>query len=226
MRRTSGIVAGLMLLAPLAVSVPASAAPALASAAKGVTAKKAPFATFKVHNVVYPKKVKAGAKITYYFEITNVGPHSADYYYIGGILPKGIISTLKWNGPKNTTCTWEGNEFWCWPPPILYPNPEEDWQTDTTWLTIQVTLNKKTRGTATAKLGGITFDVPTGAGDLDEKRLRELGIKGWIYTKTVKTQIVAPSVKKKKSTKQVYVPPPPPPPKPDRAPTRNRKKGT
>ncbi len=75
-----------------------------------------------MHHVVYPKKVKAGAKITYYFEITNVGPHSADYFWIGAILPKGIVSTLKWNGPKGTSCTWEGNEFWCWTP--RHPLPQ------------------------------------------------------------------------------------------------------
>lgn len=224
MRRTSGIAAGLMLLAPLAVSLPANAAPAAVTAK---AAKADPFANFAVHHVVYPKKVKAGAKITYYFEITNVGPHSADYFWIGGYLPKGIVSTLKWNGPKGTSCTWEGNEFWCWTPDILYPKPEEDWQTDSAWLTVQVTLNKKTRGTATAKLGAITYDVPTGAGDLDERRLRDLGIKGWSFLKTVKTKIVAPTVKKKNTKPtHVYVPPPPPPPKPDRAPTRNRKKGT
>ncbi len=69
--------------------------------------------------------------------------------------------------------------------------------------------------------------MPTGAGDLDERRLRDLGIKGWQFLKTVKTTIVAPTVKKKNTKpNHVYVPPPRRRLSLDRAPTRNRKKGT
>ncbi|MEO3853458.1 hypothetical protein [Acrocarpospora sp. B8E8] len=225
MRRTSGMLAGLTVLVPLALTAPPAAAAKIttpttattATALPAKAAKRAPYANFKIHHVTYPKKVKAGGKVTYSFQITNVGPHSADYYYIGGILPKGIVTTLKWGGPKGTECFWEGREFWCWPPPILYPNPAEG-QTDTTWLTIQITLLKGTRGTLTTKLGAITYDVPTGAENLDKSQLKELGIDGWITTRTVKTKIIAPG-------SRVYIPPPPKP-TPNRTPDRNRKKGT
>ncbi|MGP3962884.1 hypothetical protein ACTWPT_43525 [Nonomuraea sp. 3N208] len=161
------------------------------------TARLAPYSSFKV-SVKHTKRTKRGGKITYYVKAKNLGPHYADYYWMGGEVPKGIVSTLRWGGPKGTKCTWEGRWFWCWGPIRL-----EKGETD--WLNFQVTLKKGTTGTAKARVGVLSFDVDQGMENMSEAELKRLGIKGYYWLKTAKTTIVSPPRRPGRS----YTPPPP-----------------
>ncbi|MGN9843749.1 hypothetical protein ACTMTI_37055 [Nonomuraea sp. H19] len=187
-----GLAAGTM--AAPAQATTTTAAPATTAAA---TTKLAPYSNFKI-SVKHTKRTKRGSKINYYVRATNLGPHYADYYWMGGEVPKGIVSTLRWSGPKGTECTWEDRWFWCWSPTQL-----EKGETD--WLNFQVTLKKGTKGTATARVGVLSFDVDQGMENIDEEELERLGIKGYHWLKKVKTTIVTPPRRPSRS----YTPPPP-----------------
>jgi hypothetical protein len=199
MRRQVGTLLGLALITPVVIapSIPASAATATAQVA--ITKADDPYSVFKISSVRYTKKVKPGGWLKYSFTATNTGPYEADYYWIGGILPKGIDhkGTLYWNGPKGSKCYWEDREFWCWTPHILKADESDR-------LSFWLKLSKKATGTQVAKIGAINYDVPRGAEDLDKERLKDLGIKGWLYAKTVKTKVI------KAKPKPHYNPPPPP----------------
>lgn len=177
-------IAGLALVAPLVgatffTSAPAAAAPTTVKTA----AVKAddPFSVFKT-SVRYPKVVRIGKKVTYKIAVINTGPHAADYYWLGGTLPKGVKKI--WFGAiKGTVCDSFGREFWCWGPSVLDVD-------DVDYLNITVQFKKGYKGTVAAKLGALVWDVPTGAENLDKERLKELGMKSWFYGKTVKTKII------------------------------------
>ncbi|GAA5074662.1 hypothetical protein HNP84_007421 [Thermocatellispora tengchongensis] len=235
MRRQLGTLIGIGLVAPLAFAPPAAAktadasvtAPNAAPNAAPKTAPKTagatlddPYSKFQV-SLSYTKRTKRGGKITYSIRAKNLGPHYADYYWIGGQVPKGVKPTLYWDGPKGTKCSWEGQWFWCWGPYVLYKG-----QTD--WLKFQVTLKKNTKGTAVAKLGILAYDVPTGATGLSEEELDRIGgVQGWRFLKTAKTAIVWP----KPPRRDTGYTPSPLPPQPDWTPPkknveRNEKKDT
>ncbi|MEO3853452.1 hypothetical protein [Acrocarpospora sp. B8E8] len=165
-------------LAPLVGATLFATAPAAAKADD-------PFSVFKISNVKYTKKVKSGGWVKYSFTATNTGPHAADYYWIGGTLPKSVDTKKKlyWSGPKGTQCDWAGREFWCWTPHILEVDESDR-------LSVQFKLKKNARGWQYGEVGAIAYDVPTGAGDLDRQALKELGLKGWIYTKKIRTLAV------------------------------------
>ncbi|MET9338623.1 hypothetical protein [Nonomuraea sp. NPDC003804] len=229
MRRAIGMFIGLGLVAPLtplAVAAPAAAAvtpPAgLAAAATTATAAKDPFSKFSV-KVTYNKATKRGGKITYLIKAKNLGPYDADYFGIGGFVPKGVVPTLKWGGPKGTSCVWQDQVFLCVP---KYQVPVGG----TTWLNFQLTLKKTTKGTAAARLGVVAYDLPTGAENLDEEELARMGLKGHLFMKSTTTKIVWPQKKRRTGTGTYTPPPPPPPPKwnppsPTRV-ERNEKKDT
>ncbi|GAA2377810.1 hypothetical protein [Nonomuraea africana] len=204
MRRQFGMFLGLGLIAPLAPL--AAAAPAVAAVAPATSspvvavAKKDPFSKFTV-SVKYTKATKRGGKITYYIKAKNRGPYDADYFGIGGFVPKGVVPTLKWGGPKGTKCVWQGQVFLCMP---RYQVPVGG----TTWLNFQLTLKKNTKGLAKAKLGVVAYDLPTGAENLDQEELARLGLKGHLFMKNTTTKIVWPQ---KRRTGSTYTPPPPPP---------------
>ncbi|MFI9555849.1 hypothetical protein [Nonomuraea endophytica] len=143
-----------------------------------------PYSNFKV-SVKYSTRTKRGGKILYKIKAKNLGPHYADYFWVGGQVPKGVVPTLRWGAAKGTKCNWEGQFFWCWGRYALEVGDSE-------WLNFQVTLKKNTKGTAVAKLGVIAFDVPLGAENIDEEELERIGIKGWKWLKTTKTKIVWP----------------------------------
>ncbi|MEQ4720857.1 hypothetical protein [Nonomuraea sp. B19D2] len=195
-RSVSLFLAGGLAAAPLAVPAQASAATTTAPTAAAVTQSK-PFSKFKI-SVKHTTRTKRGGKITYYVRAKNLGPYYADYYWMGGKLPKGVRPTLRWGGPKGTKCTWEGQWFWCWGPLRL-----EKGKTD--WLNFQLTLKKGTRGTVAAKVGVMSFDVDQGMENIDEEELKRLGIKGYLWLKTVKTQIVTPP----RRPGRTWTPPPP-----------------
>ncbi|MCT9932502.1 DUF11 domain-containing protein [Planotetraspora sp. A-T 1434] len=184
MRHPITKIASLALVAPLAgatffAAAPASAAPA--SVKTVATKADDPYSVFKV-KVRVPKVAKVNRKLTYKIDVTNTGPFDANYYWLGGTLPKGV-KKLWFSGPKGTECDYAGRTIVCWTPYVL----EVD---DSDYLDITVQFKKGYTGKATAKLGAIVFDVPTGAEDLDRRALKELGYKSWFYSRTVTTKIV------------------------------------
>ncbi|RCG30328.1 hypothetical protein DQ384_16470 [Sphaerisporangium album] len=140
------------------------------------------YSTFSVQ-VTGPKKAKPGGEITYRIKGLNKGPWTADDYYFGGTLPKGIRGTVYFDGPKGTKCGFFPDGFWCWPPYVLEKGEDS-------WLTITVRLKKGTKGTVAAKLGVNSWDWPTGSENLSREELKKIGIKSWYFTKSVKTKIV------------------------------------
>ncbi|MFG6199549.1 hypothetical protein [Nonomuraea sp. JJY05] len=197
MRRSFSLfLAGGLAAAPLAVPAQASSATATAPTTAAVAQLK-PFSTFKI-SVKHSGRTKRGGKITYSVRAKNLGPYYADYYWIGGEVPKGVVPTLRWGAAKGTKCTWEGRWFWCWGPLRL-----EKGKTD--WLNFQVTLKKGTKGTATARVGVVSFDVDQGMENIDEEELKRLGIKGYYWLKKVNTKIVSPPRRPGRS----WSPPPP-----------------
>lgn len=176
-------------LAPAAVAMPAFATSAAAAPlAAAPAAVKKPYSNFKI-TISYDKRTKRGGKILYKVRATNLGPHTADYYWIGGQVPKGVVPKLRWGASKGSKCTWEGRWFWCWGRYVLKKGK-------TDWLNFQVTMKKDTKGTAVAKLGVIAYDVPTGAENIDKEELERIGIDGWSWLKTAKTKIVWPTKKR------------------------------
>jgi hypothetical protein len=179
--------ASLALVAPLvsgtflAPAAPAAAKPA--SVTTTVTKAEDPWSAFQVLAKA-PKKVKKGSKIKYQLDVINRGPEPANAYYVGGKLPKGIdLKKVYYWAPKGTECSFFPDGFWCFIPIYL----EVD---DYVSLDIQVKLKKTTRGTAVAKLGVDSWNIPHGAEDLDRARLKELNIKHFYFLKTLKTKIV------------------------------------
>ncbi|GAA0362748.1 hypothetical protein GCM10009530_10470 [Microbispora corallina] len=175
--------AGLALVAPLAgatffAAAPASAAPATVKSA--TTKADDPYSVFKV-KLRYPTKAKVNRKITYKLDVVNSGPYDANYYWLGGTLPKGV-KKVWYTGSKGTQCDWSGRSIICWNPYIL----EVD---DSDFVDITVQFKKGYTGKASARLGAIVFDVPTGAEDLDRRALKALGYKSWFYSKAATTRI-------------------------------------
>lgn len=185
MRRSFSLfLAGGLAAVPLVAPAQAGAATAVATTTRTAVAQAKPYSNFKI-SVTYNKRTKRGGKITYHLKAKNLGPYYADYYWIGGQMPKGVVPTLRWSGPKGTKCTWEGRWFWCWGKYVLQKNK-------TDWLNFQVTLKKGTTGVATAKVGIIAYDVDQGMENIDKEELQRLGIKGYTWLKTAKTSIVSP----------------------------------
>ncbi|GAA2880737.1 hypothetical protein GCM10010517_43410 [Streptosporangium fragile] len=184
MRHPISKIAALALVAPLAggmlFTAPASAAPAQAPASAAATADE-PYSAFKV-SVSAPKKVRAGGKITYTIKAVNEGPHLADTFYMGGLVPKGSKITAI-HAPKGTVCDNYSDGFWCWTPDALKVGQYEAIQ-------VTVKLGKKSGRTAEAILGVDTYDVPNGAENLSRDEYERMGIKGWYFVKKVKTRIV------------------------------------
>ncbi|GII93648.1 DUF11 domain-containing protein [Sinosporangium siamense] len=230
MRRQFGTLIGIGLIAPLAVAtMPVAAFAASPTRAVGATSSaKAPFSKFKV-DLRWTKATKRGGKLTYAIRATNLGPHTADYFWIGGYVPNGVVPTLYWEAAKGTTCTWEGRLFWCFTPNVLAKGQSE-------WLNFRVTMKKGTKGTAVAKLGVVAFDVPQGAHTLSKEEIKDLNLKGHYYLKTAKSTIITPPPPRRPGKKRPPAPPPPPPqpPKPkwnpppikSGTPERNEKKDT
>lgn len=188
MRRPLATLLGVTLTAALAPAAVATAATPVAAPSAVTKATAKPYANFKI-SVSYDKRTKRSGKIIYKIRAKNLGPYSADYFWIGGQVPKGVKPRLRWGADKGTECTWEGRWFWCWTPNVLEKGESE-------WLNFQVTLKSGTKGTAVAKLGIIAYDVPQGAENIDKEELQRIGIDGWTWLKTVKTKIVWPPKKR------------------------------
>ncbi|GIH80408.1 DUF11 domain-containing protein [Planobispora longispora] len=209
-----------MAVAPTASAATAGpATPAASSSAPARAALDKPWSNFKI-SIKAPKRVRNGQEFMYEVKVSNTGPEAADYYYIGGtLLPRGINDTVYYKGPKGTECDFYDDGFWCWTPWILEKGESES-------LRIWVKLKKKTKGTAVARLGVDTWNVPTGGDDLSRDEWKRMNFPHWYITKTVKTKIVHPAPPRRSSGgDRTYTPPPPPqpPPPPDR---REEKKDT
>ncbi|MBO3745802.1 hypothetical protein J5X84_06935 [Streptosporangiaceae bacterium NEAU-GS5] len=177
------LVAPLVGATCLASASPAVAAPASVTTVK-TTATKAedPWSNFQVLTK-WTKKVKKGGKIKYQIDIVNRGPEPADAYFIGGKLPKGIdLAHSSYVATKGTECTLYSDGFWCSLPYIL----EVD---DVGSLDLTIKLKKGTKGTAVAKLGADSWNLPHGALELDRARWKELNVKHFYFLKTLKTKI-------------------------------------
>ncbi|MFB9628893.1 hypothetical protein [Nonomuraea helvata] len=198
-RSVSLFLAGGLAVAPLAVPAQASAAATTVRTTVPTTAvaQLKPYSKFKI-SVRHTTRTKRGGKITYYVRAKNLGPYYADYYWMGGQLPKGVRTTLRWGGPKGTKCTWKGQWFWCWGPLRL-----EKGKTD--WLNFQLTLKPGTRGSVAARVGVMSFDVQQGMENMNEEELKRLGIKSYLWLKKVRTQIVTPP----RRPGRTWTPPPP-----------------
>ncbi|RSN01110.1 hypothetical protein DMB42_39625 [Nonomuraea sp. WAC 01424] len=197
-----GGLAAVPLVAPAQANATTTTATTTAATTSVVTTRAVatqakPFSSFKI-SVKYNNRTRRGGKITYYLKAKNLGPYYADYYWIGGQVPKGTVPTLRWGAPKGTKCTWEGRWFWCWGKYVLQKGK-------TDWLNFQVTMKKGTKGVAVAKLGVIAYDVDQGMENIDKEELKRLGVKGYYWLKSAKTTIVTPP---RKPTKR-WTPPPP-----------------
>ncbi|SEL51534.1 DUF11 domain-containing protein [Nonomuraea pusilla] len=172
----------LLKAAALAMVAGALAIPAAPASASTATKADDPYSVLAV-SVKAPKIVKRGGKITYKLTVTNKGPYDADYYWVGGVLPKGIKDRVNYRVPKGTECDFRGRDFWCWGPWVLEKG-------DSDWLNLTVALKPTTKGVAKAELGAIVWDVPTGMENLDKEEIDRLGFKKWFYNKPVNTKIV------------------------------------
>ncbi|MFG1697055.1 hypothetical protein [Nonomuraea sp. NPDC049309] len=169
---TAALTAGALMLtaAPVSAAVQAS--------------KNEPFSVFDV-SVKAPKKVKAGGKISYTVVAQNKGPHYADYYFLGGEFPKGIDLKKVYyrSSVKGTECELDGRALYCFIPKVVEKG-------EAIAMIFDVRLTKKARGTQTARLGIVSYDVQTGMEDMSKEELDRLGIPVHGYAKTVKTKIV------------------------------------
>ncbi|WP_406673767.1 hypothetical protein WBK31_34325 [Nonomuraea sp. N2-4H] len=175
---TVALTAGALLL----TAVPASAT--TSATASAAAAQAEPFSVFDV-SVKAPKKVKAGGKISYTVIAQNKGPHYADYYFLGGQFPKGIDLKKVYyrSSVKGTECELDGRALYCFIPKVVEKG-------EAIAMIFDVRLTKKARGTQTARLGIVSYDVQTGMEDMSKEELDRLGIPVHGYAKTVKTKVV------------------------------------
>jgi len=174
----------------LAGALALPALPASAEVASGAVATTAavadnPYAVFDV-KVKAPKKVKVGGKLNYRVTLTNKGPHSADAWFVGGQLPKGVdLKKVHYatNVPDSVCFLEEERSIFCLLPKVMEKG-------DTAYLTFETKLTKKAKGTQKAILGVVNYDVDQGMEDLSKEELDRLGVKSHVYAKVVKTKIV------------------------------------
>ncbi|WP_170990832.1 DUF11 domain-containing protein [Herbidospora galbida] len=180
MRTVTRAIAGVALLASAALVAPASAS---------ATTADDPWSLFKITKLSYTKKAKPGGYVTYTFQVTNNGPHAADYFDVGGVLPKHVDlkKKISYGSGDELKCYLDGRNFFC-------PNDFILEVGDSTWVSLRFQLKKTAKGTQTGKVGAWVYDIPAGAENLDRARLREQNLKGWEMMRTVKTAVV---VKKK-----------------------------
>ncbi|MEV0613867.1 hypothetical protein AB0I81_11140 [Nonomuraea sp. NPDC050404] len=175
-------VASLALLAGalLLPAIPASAATATTAAVKA----DEPFSTFDV-TVKAPKKVKAGAKITYTIYATNKGPHYADAWFIGGEFPKGVdLKRIRFGTTvKGTECALDGRAFFCLAPKVVEKG-------ESVAMAFTTKVDKKAKGTLTAKLGVVAYSADQGFENMSKEELDRLGVPVHGFVKTAKTKVV------------------------------------
>ncbi|MER7500709.1 hypothetical protein AB0L05_16600 [Nonomuraea pusilla] len=172
------VLAGALFL-PVA---PASAAPA--TTASAASKLDDPFAVFDV-KVKATKVAKVGGKIRYSISATNTGPYSADAWFVGGELPKGVDMRKVYfrSSVRGTECAVSGRSIFCLLPKVLEKG-------DSVSMTFDTKVTKSARGVQKAVLGVVSYDVQQGMEGLDKEELDRLGIPGHAYAKQVKTRLV------------------------------------
>ncbi|MEV0830654.1 hypothetical protein [Nonomuraea rubra] len=172
--------------AALAIAAGALLLPAVpAAATTTVTAATAadPFSAFDV-TVKATKKVKPGGKITYTIRAVNKGPHYADSWFVGGEFPKGVdLRNISYWAEKGTQCALDGRAFYCVLPRVV----EVD---EAISMKFVAKTTKKAKGTQTATLGVVTYNVDQGMENMSKEELDRLGIPEFAFAKTVKTKVV------------------------------------
>ncbi|WP_327586367.1 DUF11 domain-containing protein [Nonomuraea sp. NBC_00507] len=176
---TLALLAGALLLP----AVPASAATTTTTT---TTTKAAdPYSAFAV-KVSAPKTVKVGGKIKYTIVATNKGPHYADSWFLGGEFPKGIdVKKVRYisNHSKMRCGLASARVFYC-------PATEVIEVGDSVSITFYATLKKSAKGTQTANVGIVTYNVDQGMEDMSKEELDRLGVPGFGFNKKVKTKVV------------------------------------
>lgn len=169
-------------VASLALLAGALLVPAVPAGA--TTAADGAFSVFEVA-VKGPKKAKPGGKLEYTIVATNTGPYEADAYVVGGRLPKGadLRKVYFRSSVKGTECDVEGRAIYCLVPKIIDKG-------DSIAMILEMKLKKSAKGTQTARLGVISYDVQTGMENMSKEELQRLGIPEHGYAKTVKTRVV------------------------------------
>jgi uncharacterized repeat protein (TIGR01451 family) len=175
---TLALLAGALLIP----AVPASAATTATTTA--VTKAADPYSAFDV-KVKATKAVKAGGKIKYTIVATNKGPHYADSWFVGGQFPKGVdLNKIRFGtSVKGTECYGEGRAFYCFLPQVVEVG-------DSISMAFDAPLKKSARGTQTATLGVVSYNVDQGMENMSKEELDRLGIPGFGFAKTVKTKVV------------------------------------
>ncbi|MEV1171185.1 hypothetical protein [Nonomuraea sp. NPDC049784] len=169
-------------VASLALLASALLVPAVPASATAVADD--PFSVFKV-SVKVAKTAKAGGKLNYTIVATNTGPYEANAYFLGGQFPKDVdLRKIYYRSSvKGTECGLEGRALYCLVPKVLKKD-------ESIAMIFETKLKKTAKGTETATLGVISYDLQTGMEDMSKEELERLGVPEHGYAKTVKTKIV------------------------------------
>ncbi|UBU13819.1 DUF11 domain-containing protein [Nonomuraea gerenzanensis] len=170
------------LLKGAALAIAAGALLLSATPASATTAAE-PYSSFDV-KVKASKTVKPGGEITYTIKATNKGPHYADSWFVGGQFPKGVdLRRIEYWAEKGTQCALDGRAFYCVLPRVV----EVD---EAITMRFEAKVTKKAKGTQTATLGVVTYNVDQGMENMSKEELDRLGIPEYAFAKTVKTKVV------------------------------------
>jgi hypothetical protein len=167
--------------AALAIAAGALLLPAVPASA---TTAPEPFSSFDV-TVKAPKTAKPGGKLNYTVTAVNEGPHYADAYLLGGEFPKGVDlrKVMFRSSVEDTECELDGRAIYCFVPAIVEKG-------EAISITFETKLTKAAKGTQTARLGVISYNVDQGMENMSKEELDRLGIPGYAFAKTVKTKVV------------------------------------
>ncbi|TYB53817.1 hypothetical protein FXF51_49095 [Nonomuraea sp. PA05] len=180
--RNSLLKGAALAIAAGALLLPAVPASATATATAASTAAE-PFSTFDV-KVKASKTVKPGGKITYTINAVNKGPHYADSWFVGGQFPKGVdLRKIQYWAEKDTECFLDGRAFYCFIPRVVEVG-------EAVSMKFVAKTTKKAKGTQTATLGVVTYNVDQGMENMSKEELDRLGIPEYAFAKTVKTKVV------------------------------------
>ncbi|WP_248962351.1 hypothetical protein [Sphaerisporangium perillae] len=186
MRRHLSALAALTLAGSLAgasLAVPATADATAATAAPAsvthvAAAPQSPLST----SIRWNRLVRRGGTITYSLKSTNKGEFATDLAGIFARLPKGASKIRVVGKASSTLCEVSGRDLFCIFDTL---NPGRS-----TTLKIRVWLKRSTHGTASARIGSYSIDVPPGVDITNEDELERLDLQNEVLWKTFKTRIV------------------------------------
>lgn len=188
MRHPLAKIATFALVAPLSgamfLSAPAVAAPV---AAKPAAVKAAdPFSVFDI-SLKATKKVKRGGTINYSVVATNEGPYeaTAGTWFVGGEFPKGVdLRKVSYRSSvAGTECLLDGRSLFC----VIPATVKKD---EYVAVSFAAKVKKTAKGTQSAVLGVVSYDVQQGMENMSKEELDRIGVPAKAYAKLVKTKIV------------------------------------